>query len=111
MIQVGGGEASGNDNAIELSFKENSFTDARKLKETTIPEAQPQVVEEEEEESFTLDESLQIVEPEPQIVTPAPDSSFDAEKGGQQKVNVGRLSLKKSSKLSVVPYPVLTVAS
>ena len=100
VIQVGGGEASGNDNAIELSFKENSFTDARKLKETTIPEAQPQLVEE-EEESFTLDESLQVVEPEPQIVAPAPDSSFDAEKGGQQKVNVGRLSLKKSSKLDI----------
>jgi len=99
VIQVGGEELP-NDNAIELSFKENSFTDARKVKETTIPVAQPQIVEE-EEESFTLDESLQVVEPESQIIAPAPDTSFDAEKGGQQKVNVGKLSLKKTSKIDI----------
>ena len=105
VILVGGEEVP-NENAIEVSFRENSFTDARKLKETTIPAAQPPIVEEEEEESFTLDESLQVVDakPEqpsgisekPQVTPPNPAQSSE-----QSKVNVGKLSLKKSSKLDI----------
>ena len=100
VILVGNEEAP-DDNAIEVSFKENSFTDARKLKETTIPVAQPPVAEDEEEESFTLDESLQVLEPEPaldnesQVIAPDPTQSYE------QKVNVGKLSLKKTSKIDI----------
>ncbi len=96
VILVGGEEAP-NENAIELSFKENSFTDARKVMETTIPAAQPPVADDDEEESFTLDESLQIVEPaeESQVIAPDPTQSYES------KVNVGKLSLKKSSKLDI----------
>ncbi len=96
VILVGGEEAP-NENAIELSFKENSFTDARKVMETTIPAAQPPAADDDEEESFTLDESLQIVEPaeESQVIAPDPTQSYES------KVNVGKLSLKKSSKLDI----------
>ena len=92
-----GGEETPNENAIELSFKENSFTDARKVMETTIPAAQPPAADDDEEESFTLDESLQIVEPaeESQVIAPDPTQSYES------KVNVGKLSLKKSSKLDI----------
>lgn len=94
-----GGEEIPNDNAIELSFKENSFTDARKLKETTIPVAQPPVADE-EEESFTLDESLQVETPsdnfeESQVIAPDPTQSYES------KVNIGKLSLKKTTKSDI----------
>lgn len=98
VILVGSEEAP-NENAIEVSFKENSFTDARKLKETTIPVAQPPIVEEDEEESFTLDESLQVIAPEAPSKPAA--GSHAAADDQSQKVNIGKLSLKKSSKLDI----------
>ena len=87
-----GGEETPNENIPEVSFKENSFTDARKMKETTIPAAKTPNVEEDEEESFTLDESLQVIEPE----HAAPASS-----GEGDKVNIGRLNLKKTTKSDI----------
>ena len=98
VIQVGNEEVT-DDNAIEVSFKENSFTDARKLKETTIPVMQSPISDE-EEESFMLDESLQVADIESQhIIAPDPTQPFMNE--SQQKVNVGKLSLKKSSKIDI----------
>ena len=83
-----GGEEIPDENVQEISFKENSFTAARKMKETTIPAAKTPVAEE-EEESFTLDESLQIVTPD----QPAASDS--------DKVNIGKLNLKKTTKSDI----------
>ncbi|MBP5202388.1 FHA domain-containing protein [bacterium] len=80
-----GDEAAPNENAPEVSFKENSFTKARKSQEKTI-ETVPQPAED-EEEAFTLDESLQIITPD------QPES--------QEKVNIGRLNLKKTTKSDI----------
>ena len=83
-ILVGDGAAP-DENAPEVSFKENSFTKARKSQEKTI-ETVPQPAED-EEEAFTLDESLQIITPD------QPES--------QEKVNIGRLNLKKTTKSDI----------
>ena len=56
------GEAAAPDeNAPEVSFRENSFTKSRKVQEKTIPETKVTTPEEDEEEAFTLDESLQVI--------------------------------------------------
>ena len=78
-----GDEAAPNENAPEVSFKENSFTKARKSPEKTIPETRVEP-QEDEEETFTLDESLQVIAPD------QPES--------QEKVNIGKLNLKKATK-------------
>ncbi|MBO4711621.1 FHA domain-containing protein [bacterium] len=78
-----GDEAAPNENAPEVSFKENSFTKARKSQEKTIPETRVEP-QEDEEETFTLDESLQVIAPD------QPES--------QEKVNIGKLNLKKATK-------------
>ena len=83
-----GDEAAPNENAPEVSFKENSFTKARKSQEKTIETAPKQPEEDDEEEAFTLDESLQVIAPE----TPAQTQNDSA------KVNIGRLNLKKTTK-------------
>lgn len=82
-----GDEAAPNENALEVSFKENSFTKARKSQEKTIPETKVETPEEDEEETFTLDESLQV------ISTDQPES--------QEKVNIGKLNLKKTTKSDI----------
>ena len=81
-----GDEAAPNENAPEVSFKENSFTKARKSQEKTI-ETAPKPLEEDEEETFTLDESLQVIAPD------QPES--------QEKVNIGKLNLKKTTKSDI----------
>ena len=86
-----GDETAPNENAAEVSFKENSFTKSRKAQENTIPESRPQIQEDDEEEAFTLDESLQVIAPE-QPAAPAPSQNDSA------KVNIGRLNLKKATK-------------
>ena len=86
-----GGEAAPNENAPEVSFKENSFTKSRKIQENTIPESRPQIQEEDEEEAFTLDESLQVIAPEP-AAAPSQNQNDSA------KVNIGRLNLRKTTK-------------
>ena len=93
-----GGEEVPDENVQEISFKENSFTAPGKTNETTIPAAktpapQAKAETEDEEESFTLDESLQIVTPDPQHVT--------LEQNDSSKVNVGKLSLKKTTKFGI----------
>ncbi|MBP5405766.1 FHA domain-containing protein [bacterium] len=97
-----GDEKEADENAIELSF-----TNARKIQETTIPVAQATVAGDDEEESFTLDESLQVEDQpdssfslgdEAHIIAPDPSSSFYFE---QPKVKVGQLSLNKTSKLDI----------
>ena len=82
-----GNEAAPNENAPEVSFKENSFTKARKSQEKTI-ETAPKQPEEDEEEAFTLDESLQVVTSAEE--TPAQNEGA--------KINIGRLNLKKATK-------------
>ena len=79
-----GDEAAPNENAPEVSFKENSFTKARKSQEKTIPETRVEEPQEDEEETFTLDESLQVIAPD------QPES--------QEKVNIGKLNLKKATR-------------
>ena len=90
----------------EENFRESSFTDARKYAESTIPNV---VVsgEDEEDESFTLDESLQIpelLEDEDdtsdfsQVIAPDSTQTFD---GDISKINVGKLSLKKTTKTDI----------
>ena len=85
-----GGEEVPDENVQEVSFRENSFTDTRKMKETTMPAAKTPAVEE-EEESFTLDESLQVV---------TPDQPVSGQNDGA-KVNIGKLSLKKTTKSDI----------
>ena len=81
------GEAAAPDeNAPEVSFRENSFTKSRKVQEKTIPETKVATPDEDEEEAFTLDESLQV------ITTDQPES---------EKVNIGRLNLKKTTKSDI----------
>ena len=84
-----GNEASPDENAPEISFKENSFTRSRKAQENTIPESRPQIREDDEEEAFTLDESLQVI------------TSGSAEPNDSAKVNIGRLNLKKTTKSDI----------
>ena len=88
-----GEEPAPNENAPEVSFKENSFTKSRKMQEKTIPETQIQIEDDDEEEAFTLDESLQVITTEQQA--PAP------EKTDNEKVNIGRLNLKKTTKSDI----------
>ena len=83
-----GEEPAPNENAQEVSFKENSFTKSRKMQEKTIPETQIQI--EDDEEAFTLDESLQVITPS----QPAAHAEND-------KVNIGRLNLKKTTKSDI----------
>ncbi len=85
-ILVGDGAAP-DENAPEVSFRENSFTKSRKVQEKTIPETKVATPEEDEEEAFTLDESLQV------ITTDQQES--------QDKVNIGRLNLKKTTKSDI----------
>lgn len=85
-ILVGDGAAP-DENAPEISFKENSFTKSRKVQEKTIPETKIETPEEDEEEAFTLDESLQVITTDNQ---PEPE-----------KVNIGRLNLKKTTKSDI----------
>lgn len=87
-----GDEAAPNENAVEVSFKENSFTRSRKAQENTIPESRPQIQENDEEEAFTLDESLQVITPEPAESSKQNDSA---------KVNIGKLNLKKTTKSDI----------
>ena len=82
-----GEEAAPNENAPEVSFKENSFTKARKTQEKTIPETNVKTPEDDEEEAFTLDESLQV------LTANQPESS--------EKVNIGKLNLKKTTKSDI----------
>ncbi|MBO4699510.1 FHA domain-containing protein [bacterium] len=82
-----GDAAAPDENAPEVSFRENSFTKSRKAQEKTIPETKVSTPEEDEEEAFTLDESLQV------ITTDQPES--------QEKVNIGRLNLKKTTKSDI----------
>ncbi|MBO4698507.1 FHA domain-containing protein [bacterium] len=98
-ILVGGKEVP-DENVQEISFKENSFTAPGKADETTIPaaktttpQAQAKAEAEEEEESFTLDESLQIITPDQQHVM--------LEQNDSSKVNVGKLSLKRTTKFGI----------
>lgn len=86
-----GNEAAPNENAPEVSFKENSFsfTSTRKALEKTI-ETAPQIMEDEgDEEAFTLDESLQVITAKPEEPAKQNDSA---------KVNIGRLNLKKATR-------------
>ena len=85
-----GEEPAPNENAPEVSFKENSFTKSRKMQEKTIPETQIQI-EDDDEEAFTLDESLQVITPNTQ------DSSANE----NAKVNIGKLNLKKTTKSDI----------
>ena len=91
-ILVGGEEARENI-PEEVSFKENSFTKSRKIQENTIPESKLQIQEENEddEEAFTLDESLQVIAPEPLAASIQPTND-------NAKVNIGRLNLKKATR-------------
>ena len=82
-----GDEAAPDENAPEVSFRENSFTKSRKAQEKTIPETKVETPEEDEEEAFTLDESLQV------ITTDQPESP--------DKVNIGKLNLKKTTKSDI----------
>ena len=82
-----GDAAAPDENAPEVSFRENSFTKSRKAQEKTIPETKVSTPEEDEEEAFTLDESLQV------ITTDQPEF--------QEKVNIGRLNLKKTTKSDI----------
>ena len=83
-----GDEAVPDENAPEISFKENSFTKSRKVQEKTIPETKIETPEEDEEEAFTLDESLQVI-------------TTDNQPESQEKVNIGRLNLKKTTKSDI----------
>jgi len=85
-----GEEPAPNENAPEVSFKENSFTKSRKMQEKTIPETQIQI-EDDDEKAFTLDESLQVITPNTQ------DSSANE----NAKVNIGKLNLKKTTKSDI----------
>jgi FOG: FHA domain len=87
-----GEEPAPNENAPEVSFKENSFTKSRKMQEKTIPETQIQI-EDDDEEAFTLDESLQVITPE------QPAATHD--KADNEKVNIGKLNLKKTTKSDI----------
>ena len=82
-----GDAAAPDENAPEVSFRENSFTKSRKAQEKTIPETKIETPEEDDEEAFTLDESLQV------ITTDQPESP--------EKVNIGRLNLKKTTKSDI----------
>ena len=84
-----GDEAVPNENAPEVSFKENSFTKARKAQEKTIPETRIETQGEDEEEAFTLDESLQVITPGPAETQTQNESA---------KVNIGKLNLKRATK-------------
>jgi pSer/pThr/pTyr-binding forkhead associated (FHA) protein len=84
-----GDEAVPNENAPEVSFKENSFTKARKAQEKTIPETRIETHGEDEEEAFTLDESLQVITPGPAETQTQNESA---------KVNIGKLNLKRATK-------------
>lgn len=83
-----GAEAVPDENAPEISFRENSFTKSRKVQEKTIPETKVETPEE-EEEAFTLDESLQVITPD------QPETSDG------DKVNIGKLNLKKTTKADI----------
>lgn len=85
-ILVGDGAAP-DENAPEVSFRENSFTKSRKVQEKTIPETKVATPEEDEEEAFTLDESLQVI--------------TTGQQESQDKVNIGRLNLKKTTKSDI----------
>ena len=87
-ILVGDGAAP-DENAPEVSFRENSFTKSRKTQEKTIPETKVETPEEDEEEAFTLDESLQV------ITTDQPETAEN------EKVNIGKLNLKKTTKSDI----------
>ena len=82
-----GDAAAPDENAPEVSFRENSFTKSRKVQEKTIPETKIATPAEDEEEAFTLDESLQV------ITTEQPESP--------EKVNIGKLNLKKTTKSDI----------
>ncbi|MBQ3368770.1 FHA domain-containing protein [bacterium] len=82
-----GDEAAPDENAPEVSFRENSFTKSRKAQEKTIPETKVETPEDDEEEAFTLDESLQV------IATDQPEAP--------EKVNIGKLNLKKTTKSDI----------
>ena len=84
-----GGEDAQNENVQEISFKENSFTASRKVQEKTIPEVK---AEQDDEEAFTLDESLQVVTP---VTSGTPDNAE------HEKVNIGKLNLKKTTKSDI----------
>lgn len=82
-----GDAAAPDENAPEVSFRENSFTKSRKVQEKTIPETKVATPEEDEEEAFTLDESLQVI--------------TTGQQESQDKVNIGRLNLKKTTKSDI----------
>ena len=87
-----GDEAAPNENAPEVSFKENSFsfTSTRKAQENTIPESRMEMQnDDEDEEAFTLDESLQVIAAKP---------AEPAKQNDSAKVNIGRLNLKKATR-------------